>query len=192
MLRIAVVGCGRIAMAHLSAVAETPSLEIAVLCDADEANLSRAAATWSGLTSQNMPHDVQPSLFTDYQHMLSASSVNAVVLCTPPVTHASIAVDLLERGVHVLCEKPLATSAADARRMIATAQSRDVHLTLASEFRFVQDVVKAQHLVHNGQLGEVLFFHCSFCQPIDMSGRWNADPAVSGGGVLMDNGPTRG
>jgi predicted dehydrogenase len=189
MMQIAVIGCGRIAMAHLSAIAETPSFHLAALCDADEPTLSRAASTWSELARGHSLHNTQPKLFTDYQHILSELNINAVVLCTPPVTHAPIAMDLLERGIHVLCEKPLATRAEDARKMIAAARSRNAHLTLASKFRFVDDVIRAHRMLHRGELGDVIFFHCSFCQPVDMSGRWNAVPDVSGGGVLMDNGP---
>ena len=105
-----------------------------------------------------------------------------------PRGHEGVAIDLLARGVHVLCEKPLAPSAAAANRMVHAASRTSAQLVMASKFRFVPDMIEAQRLIAGGEIGEPIMFDCAFCSRVDMTERWNSDVAVSGGGVLIDNG----
>jgi predicted dehydrogenase len=114
--------------------------------------------------------------------------VDAAVVCTPPVTHAEVCCALLGRGVAVLCEKPLAIGSVAAQRIVDTARANGAALSMASKFRYVPDVVQARSLIAGGLLGEVVWVESVFSSSIDMSKRWNSDPAVSGGGVVIDNG----
>ncbi len=72
--------------------------------------------------------------------------------------------------------------------MLSAAQRNDVLFTMASKFRYVQDIRKAKELADSGLIGEVILIENAFTSRIDMKGRWNCDPAISGGGVLIDNG----
>jgi predicted dehydrogenase len=91
--------------------------------------------------------------------------------------------------VHVLCEKPLAVSALDARAMTESARDSELLLAVSAKFRFVDDLVEARRLLEAGVVGRPLNYAVSFCAPVQMDGRWNVQPDVSGGGVVMDNAP---
>jgi predicted dehydrogenase len=94
----------------------------------------------------------------------------------------------VKRRIAVLCEKPLATSTSSASALVELAQRNGVVLTMAAKFRFVDDVIRAKSIVDSGILGDIILFENAFASRVSMAGRWNADPDVSGGGVLIDNG----
>lgn len=131
---------------------------------------------------------VNAEAFDDIEQMCVELKPTAAIVCTPPNTHAQICIDVMNLGIHVLCEKPLAISSHDARRMIAAAKTNDVVFTMGSKFRFVEDVQEARRIIDSGKLGNIVLFENTFAGVCDMSERWNSNPAVSGGGVLIDNG----
>lgn len=117
-----------------------------------------------------------------------AGGVDAVVLCTPPNTHPELTARFGAAGVHVLCEKPLAVTRDVAQAMVDAAAAAGITLGMATKFRFCDDVRAVAGLIGAGSLGAVRLVENAFTSRVDMSSRWNADPAISGGGVLVDNG----
>lgn len=175
-VRFGLVGAGAIAQAYAQAFSQTSAAKLVAVAD------SRREA------AEKMADAAQCQAFTDAESMADAVELDAVLVCTPPSTHREICCALMECGIHVLCEKPLAISSADAEAMIAAAEARGLYFTMASKFRYVADVQKAKELIANGTIGEVVLFENVFTGRVDMSTRWNSNPEIAGGGVLIDNG----
>jgi predicted dehydrogenase len=175
-LTLAIVGCGRIADTYGEVLASTERFVTTAVVDSVPA---RAAALANRLGAQALG---------DCEALLAAAPPHAALVLTPPATHAAISGGLLRAGCHVMCEKPLAVGSAEAEALLDTARHSDRLLMMASKFRYVPDVVRAREILHEGALGEVLLFENVFCSRVAMAGRWNADPRLAGGGVLIDNG----
>lgn len=175
--RVAVIGTGRIAQTHLQACGAVEGIEVAAVADTD-AGAARAAAEAHGARA-----------YPDHVALLAAEKkLDAAIVCTPPAHHPGIVLDCLAAGLHVLVEKPVAIASGDVRSMLVAAQASERTLMMASKFRYTDDMISARALVRAGILGTVVHFENTFAGWLDVSKRWNADPAVSGGGVLIDNG----
>ena len=168
-----IVGCGAIAHAYAQALAEVPALTLSAVVDPDEAARARLE---------------QVSGAPGFASIDAMPDVDTALVLTPPNTHEALSIALLERGLHVFCEKPLAPSIPAAKRMLATATRVDRRLMMGSKFRYTPDVAAAHALLNDGVCGDVVIYENVFCSHVDMTARWNAQPDVSGGGVLIDNG----
>ena len=114
---------------------------------------------------------------------LVAAGVDAVAVSTPAATHSAVTDDLLRRGVPVVCDKPFALSAEDARRSVELAESEGVLLSPYQNRRWDSDLLTVRRVLADGRLGEVRRFESAF-------ERWAPDPAppAAGGGLLRDFG----
>lgn len=174
-LRLGLVGAGAISQSYVQALRGSETARIAAVADV-RPQAARALAESIGCEAY------------DSHEKLADAGVDAVILCTPPDTHPDICNRFFGRGTSVLCEKPLAIESSKAAKMIETAAAAGVVFTMASKFRYVDDVIHAKSLVASGVLGEIVLFENAFTSRVDMSRRWNSDPAIAGGGVLIDNG----
>jgi predicted dehydrogenase len=175
-LRFGLVGAGRIAQSYVQAFRETPNARLVAVADVDSA-AAQAMAAQSGCRA-----------YSSHAELADDGKVDAVIVATPPSAHGPVSVDFLERAIPVLCEKPVSIDLATARLIRKTAQEHKVLFTMASKFRYVEDVVRARNIVDSGILGEVVLFENTFMSYVDMAKRWNSDRRVSGGGVFIDNG----
>ena len=130
-LRFGMVGAGAIAQAYAQAFENSSCAELVAVADVRE----EAAAAVAGAAGCKS--------YTDYQEMLKQTPFDAVIVCTPPSTHPEIGIWFLENGIHVLCEKPLAISSGEAMAMLDAAAKSGNQFTMASKFRFVEDIFKA-------------------------------------------------
>lgn len=177
IFRIGLIGAGQIGQVYLEVFRTVDELQLVAVADDRPQTL----------TSITEAYGVKG--YETVNRMLREAEMDAVVICTPPSIHAEVALQCVGYGLHVLCEKPLALSHQDAERMISAAAARGVLLMMASKFRYVAEVIKAKGVIASGALGEVISFENTFCSHVDMRHRWNAMPRISGGGVIMDNGP---
>ncbi len=174
-LKFGLVGAGGIAQAYAQAFNESNCCELVAVADVRPEAANALAEIVGGIA------------YSDYKQLADVE-IDALIVATPPSTHPEIACFFMERGVPVLCEKPLCLSVAEAEKMINTAAANNVLFTMASKFRYCDDVVKAKGILASGTLGDVLQFENAFTAKVDMSQRWNSNAEFSGGGVLIDNG----
>ncbi|MFH1571535.1 MAG: Gfo/Idh/MocA family oxidoreductase [Gemmatimonadota bacterium] len=143
-IRIGFVGVGQIAKGHLSRYADLEGAQIVAAADIDAAELARVAA------QHQIPHT-----YADFRELLQRDDIDAVDVCLHNNLHAPVTIAALEAGKHVYCEKPIAGSYTDGRRMVETAArcGRNLSIQLATLFR--PETKVARHLIDAGRLGYV-------------------------------------
>lgn len=175
MIRVGVIGCGAISHSHLRSYAKSGRAQIMAVADPIQA-VAEARAQEYGAKSH-----------TDFHDLLRTEDLHAVSICTPPLTHRAITERAVARGMHVLCEKPLAMSVAEGKAMVAAAKRANVHLLTAFCNRFYTPIVKAKEWIDAGKLGRLHHLRLRFAGVELMAGTWLADPA-QGGGILWESG----
>ena len=175
-LRFALVGAGAVAQAYLQAFEHCEDATLVAVAD------------WRLDAAQRIAEGIGCRSFDRFERMAEACDLDAAIVCTPPVTHADISIHLMKNKIHVLCEKPFSIDALGAQRMLTVSREEGVRLTMASKFRYVDDVIRAKSIVASGVLGDIVLFENVFTTRVDMTSRWNSIPEISGGGVLIDNG----
>src|SRR5256885_2030607 len=121
-VRVAVVGAGAIGRVHAQAVLRTAEAALVAVVDTD------AAAAASAAAEAGCRH------FTSIDALIAAEDCDAAIVCTPPSSHRELSLALMEAGISVLCEKPLAIDLDSALLMIDAAERHGVILTMASKF----------------------------------------------------------
>lgn len=174
--KFGLVGCGRISQTYVQSIKAIPHAVLTAVMDV-RPEAAHAAAEAADCAA-----------FTELEEFAVHSGVDAAIICSPPLQHREIACRLMDEGMHILCEKPIAINRDDVEAMAAKAVEKDRFLMMASKFRYVEDIIRAKAIIASGMLGEIQFYENRFCSKVNMLGRWNADPAIAGGGVLIDNG----
>jgi len=149
VLKVAIVGCGGIANGkHMPSLAKIPEVQMVAFCDIIEERAQEAAKKY-GIDGAKV--------FSDYRELLKDSSIDVVHVCTPNKSHSDIAVASLEAGKHVMCEKPMAKTSAEALRMLEAAKRTGKKLTIGYQNRFRKDSQYLQKLCSEGELGEIYY-----------------------------------
>ncbi len=172
-IQAGIIGCGGIAGQHLQGFRKN-GVEVVAVTDVDEAAARKVAAEAGGA-----------AVFADAGELLEKSGVQVVSVCSPPAAHEEPVLVALEGGVHVLCEKPLATTVESARRMEEAVGRSRALLMPAFRHRFLPAIRRMREAL--SEIGVPVWFHNTFCGPaFEMKERWHAKRAVAGGGVLVD------
>lgn len=112
-----------------------------------------------------------------------------MVICTPPTTHFELVRLALKSGADVLCEKPLATNARDARALVELARLSNRTLRTTAKYRFHSGITETKALLDSGEAGALESLQIAFGARFDFEKSWHSNTRLSGGGVWMDNGP---
>ncbi|MCL1862056.1 MAG: Gfo/Idh/MocA family oxidoreductase [Defluviitaleaceae bacterium] len=166
-LKAAIVGMGNIAPMHIKSL-EAIGVEVAAVCDIK----------------------LVPPAFADYKEMLDAGGFDVLHVCLPHHLHAEVSIAALERGVHVLCEKPMATTVSDAEAMLAAAKKSGAKLSVVFQNRHNPGAQLIKSVLQSGELGAVKsgWLRVTWCRDESYyaTSTWRGKWATEGGGVLIN------
>lgn len=179
-LHYAIIGCGRISPNHIASAMKN-NLNIIALCDIEQQKMDQLIAQF------NLPKSVKT--YTCYKQMLEKEDIDLVAICTESGKHASIALDCLDYGVHLIIEKPIALSLQDADAIIQKAEEKQVKVTVCFQNRFNKSVLKLREAIEQERFGKLLYGTChirwnrgkEYYKQASWRGTWKND-----GGALMN------
>jgi UDP-N-acetylglucosamine 3-dehydrogenase len=154
-------------------LAQLPDVELAAIADCDEARLRAAVELFGG------------DAYADYQDLLARDDIEAVLITSPNAEHREHVIAAAEAKKHVLCEKPIATTRADGIEMVAACREHGVKFQTAFPVRFSAPAVALRRMVREGAVGTPLAVKAT--NPGRYPGGWFGDPALAGGGAVMDH-----
>ncbi|MFT4135857.1 Gfo/Idh/MocA family protein [Microbacterium sp.] len=178
-LKVGVIGLGWAGQQHLAAYADLPGVEVVALA-AQERDLLDSLGAQYGVTR----------LFESWTDLLQLPGLDAVSVAVPTFLHAPIAIAALERGVHVLSEKPIARDGDEGQRMVDAARRAGRVLEVAFNHRLRGDVQALAEVVSGGEIGRPYHARASWLRRrgIPLLGSWFTDRERAGGGPLIDIG----
>lgn len=181
MLKIGIIGCGKIAkVRHAPEYEDNPNCEIVAFYNRTYDKAKMCAEQYGG------------KAYTSIEELLS-SDVDAVSVCVANSYHASVSIQALKAGKYVLCEKPMATTLEDCKEMVKTARETGKFLMIGQNQRLAKAHVRAREIIESGELGKIISFQTKFCHPgpegwTGKKDSWFFDKKVASFGVMADLG----
>lgn len=152
IVNVGIIGCGGIANGkHMPSLKEVDNVRMVAFCDIIPEKAEKAALEFGTPDAK---------VYTDYKELLKDKSIEVVHVLTPNREHAEISIDALYAGKHVMCEKPMAKTAADARRMVEAAKETGKKLTIGYQNRQKPASEYAKTYIESGALGEIYYANC--------------------------------
>ena len=178
MIKIAIVGTGAIVGPHISAINGLDCCTLVALCDLNEERVSKLAA------ENNVPY------FLDYKEIPEKVDCDAVILNLPHGLHAPVSAFFLEKGIHVLVEKPMANTAAECEEMLKASEKSGAKLAVAHVQRFFKANMKIKEIVDSGELGTLCMYdeQRSINYFLPSRPAWFTNKKMAGGGIVMNYG----
>ncbi|MBI2952104.1 Gfo/Idh/MocA family oxidoreductase [bacterium] len=177
-LRHAVVGVKGVGRGHLNSIRQAPDAELVAVCDLDREAVERVA------------RDLNARPFTDYRALLSAGGIDSVSLCVPHGLHAPMTLEALDAGLHVLVEKPIANTVAEADRVVEKARAKGLTVATGHQYRTFKAARTMKRLIEEGEVGAIYRVLWTWLElrPESYYARdvWRCTWKGAGGGVLMN------
>ncbi|HBL4752549.1 TPA: Gfo/Idh/MocA family oxidoreductase [Listeria monocytogenes] len=180
-LKVGIIGCGGIANGkHMPSLLKTEKAEMVAFCDNVLEKAEAAAKEFGGENA---------SVYTNYVELLQDKSIDVIHVCTPNISHAEISIAAMEAGKHVMCEKPMAKTTAEAKSMIEAAERTGKKLTIGYQNRFRKDSDYLHQVCENGELGDIYYAKAKAIRRRAVP-TWGVflDEEAQGGGPLIDIG----
>jgi len=180
-VRVGIIGCGGIANGkHMPALAKLANVEMVAFCDLVLERAEKAAAQFGTADAK---------VYEDYRELLARTDIEVIHVLTPNNAHAPITVEALESGKHVMCEKPMAKTAAEARTMVEAAKRTGKKLCIGYQNRYRPDSLYLKGLCEAGELGDIYFGRAMALRRRAVP-TWGVflDQEKQGGGPLIDIG----
>lgn len=179
-IRFGILGCGNIGDVHIKAINDLEDGELVAICDVNPERVKKIADTY-GIKA-----------YTSYDDMLSDDEIDAVSICTPSGMHKSQAIKGLLSDKHVIVEKPMALTVADAEEICDTAKKSNKLFSVIFQMRYSEDIQYVKKIIDNGELGNLVLCNLSMKYWRDKSyfeaSPWRGTFAMDGGGALMNQG----
>lgn len=179
--RIGIIGCGGIANGkHLPSLSKLNNVELVAFCDIVTERAEEAARKYG---------NAEAKVYSDYTELLADGTIDIVHVLTPNISHAEISIAALEAGKHVMCEKPMAKTAEEAKAMVEAAKRTGKKLTIGYNNRFREDSLYLKKLCEEGELGHIYMAkaHAIRRRAVPTWGVF-LDEEKQGGGPLIDIG----
>lgn len=176
MLRVALIGAGKMGVSHLSILGAHPDVQIAGVCDT------------SKIVRDVLEKYSHYSCYTDYIKMINEVKPDAVFVAVPTKFHYSFVKELLQRKIHVFVEKPFCLTEEQGRELVELAAKQGVTNQVGYHNKFVGTFREVKRLVKDGLIGDIFHFTGEAYGPVVITKKqetWRSDPA-EGGGCLMD------
>ena len=177
-LRVGVIGCGRVSVMHLVSISSLKETEIVACCDCKKERAEETAKKYGG------------KAYDSYERMLNEECLDAVHICLPHYLHTKVARYAFERGVHVLCEKPMDVDLVSAENAVKHAKEKGVLYGVIFQCRYNNAAQLVKKALASGRLGKIISARStltwtrpdSYYQESDWKGTWDKE----GGGVVID------
>jgi len=176
-IRTAIFGTGFMGRVHLEAIRRVEFVEAAAIMGRNKETAQRLADGFS-----------VPTATTDYRNVLRDAKIDAVDICTPNAQHFSMAKDALLAGKHVLCEKPITTTVAEAEELVALAAKEGLRNCVCHNLRYYPMVQQMRSLREAGELGEILVVQGTYSQDwllYETDWNWRVDAKAAGASRCM-------
>lgn len=177
-LNAAIIGCGTIYKNHAEAVTALDNVRLYAVCDIDAQKAQQASAQYGC------------SFYTDYHELLRDENIDVVHICTPHYLHATMAIEAMKNGIHVLTEKPIATSVEDALSMVTAAQETGMSLGVCFQNRYNATSQRIKEILHPDISGAILGAKALVTWHRDekyySESSWRGSLEKEGGGVLIN------
>ena len=177
-MKVAIIGSGLQCRRRAPVLVESPDDQLVCLAGKDPAQAAGVARGFGCAVAET------------WQEAVQRADVEAVIVCTPPGVHAEISLAALRAGKHVLCEKPLSRTLAEAELMAAASRETGRILKCGFNHRHHPAVWEAHRRLRAGELGRPLFARCRYgiCGRPGYEKEWRADPAQAAGGQFIEQG----